>query len=77
MRTHRARHSIPSDILEALSKHAVRDAYASRPPYQRNDYIGWIVRAKREETRARRLTQMLDELKRGDVYMKMRYSKRK
>ncbi|HSG43712.1 MAG TPA: YdeI/OmpD-associated family protein [Anaerolineales bacterium] len=27
------------------------DAYNARPPYQRNDYIGWITRAKREETK--------------------------
>ena len=37
-------------------------AYGVRPPYQRNDYIGWITRAKRKETRRRRLDQMLDEL---------------
>ncbi len=35
--------------------------------------MGWINRAKREETKQRRLEQMLDELKRGDVYMKMPY----
>jgi hypothetical protein len=49
------------------------EAYRDRPPYQQNDYIGWITRAKREETRERRLAQMLDELERGDVYMKMPY----
>ena len=43
------------------------------PPYQRNDYIGWIAGAKREETRRKRLSQMLDELRGGDRYMKMAY----
>lgn len=49
------------------------DAYGNRPPYQQNDYIGWITRAKRQETRERRLAQMLEELARGDKYMKMDY----
>lgn len=47
------------------------EAYQQRPPYQRNDYIGWITRAKRDDTRHQRIAQMLDELTRGDVYMKM------
>ncbi len=46
-------------------------AYDARPPYQRNDYIGWIERAKRPETRTKRIDQMLAELAAGDVYMKM------
>ena len=47
------------------------DAYRARPDYQQNDYLGWINRAKRPETKERRLQQMLLELERGDVYMKM------
>jgi uncharacterized protein YdeI (YjbR/CyaY-like superfamily) len=62
---------MPTDVAEALSKNRVLDAYQSRPPYQRNDYLGWIGRAKRPETRAKRIEQMLDELARGDVYMNM------
>jgi uncharacterized protein YdeI (YjbR/CyaY-like superfamily) len=42
------------------------DAYRARPPYRQNDYIGWITRARRAETRQRRLSQMLDELEHGD-----------
>jgi hypothetical protein len=38
------------------------------PDYQRNDYLSWITRAKREETQQKRLEQMLDELERGHVY---------
>ena len=41
--------------------------------YQQNDYLGWIVGAKRKETTERRLKQMLAELERGDRYMNMRY----
>ena len=48
--------------------------YEARPFYQRNDYLAWIARAKREETRERRLAQMLDELEQGGVYMKMAHA---
>jgi len=49
------------------------DAYRARPPYQQNDYIGWITRAKLESTRQKRLAQMLDELEGGTTYMKMKW----
>ena len=62
---------MPEFIERALEAAGLEDEYAARPPYQRNDYIGWITRAKREDTRAKRLAQMLDELRQGDVYMKM------
>ena len=69
----RPRHEIPDFIRNALLEHGLDEAYRSRPPYQRNDYIGWIAGAKREETRRKRLSQMLDELRSGDRYMKMAY----
>lgn len=62
---------MPEFIIEALLEPELTDAYYARPPYQQNDYIGWITRAKRPETRRKRLLQMIDELERGDVYMKM------
>ena len=68
----RERHPMPDFVMEALNKTHLFDAYESRPPYQRNDYLGWITTAKREETRAARLARMLNELARGDVYMKMK-----
>jgi len=67
----RPRHPMPDFVRDALEEHGLREAYDARPPYQRNDYVGWIARAKREDTRQRRLAQMLDELRCGDVYMKM------
>lgn len=73
----RTKHPLPDDILEALKKKKLWNAYEERPPYQQNDYIGWITRAKLPATREKRLAQMLDELKRGDVYMKMAYSPKK
>lgn len=62
---------MPDFVEEALVESRMMDAYLARPPYQRNDYLGWISRAKRDETIQKRLDQMLDELRRGDVYMKM------
>jgi uncharacterized protein YdeI (YjbR/CyaY-like superfamily) len=67
----RPRHPMPDDVAAALAESGLCAAYEARPPYQRNDYIGWIARAVRPETRARRIAQMLDELRAGDRYMKM------
>ena len=62
---------MPADVLEHLEAQGLLDAYNERPAYQRNDYLGWIGRAKRPETREKRLRQMLDELDVGGVYMGM------
>lgn len=67
----RERHTMPAFIEAALAKRNLTEAYCERPAYQQNDYLGWIMRAKREETIQKRLEQMLDELERGGVYMKM------
>lgn len=62
---------MPEDIAAMLEASGLTAAYAQRPFYQRNDYLSWIGRAKRPETRERRITQMLEELKLGGVYMGM------
>jgi uncharacterized protein YdhG (YjbR/CyaY superfamily) len=67
----RERHPMPDFVREALVAEHLMDAYRARPPYQRNDYLGWIVGAKREATRAKRLRQMLDEVAEGQTYMRM------
>ncbi len=71
--TARQRHEMPEFMREALSTRGLMAAYRSRPDYQQNDYIGWITRAKFEPTRQKRLLQMLDELAKGGVYMKMKW----
>lgn len=68
---------MPADVESILAERGLRAAYDERPPYQRNDYLGWIERARREQTRRKRLNQMLDELASGDLYMGMRYSPRR
>ena len=62
---------MPAAVKSALIERGLMEAYRARPDYQQNDYLGWMNRAKRAETKARRLEQMLDELERGGVYMKM------
>jgi uncharacterized protein YdeI (YjbR/CyaY-like superfamily) len=67
----RERYAMPEDIRQVLRERVLDEAYNARPPYQQNDYIGWITSAVRPETRAKRLNQMLDELKAGERYMNM------
>ncbi|MDS1137348.1 YdeI/OmpD-associated family protein [Nitratireductor indicus] len=74
MALQRALNPMPDFVLKALDDEGLRSAYEARPDYQKNDYLGWIVRAKRPETQAKRLRQMLDELTSGGVYMKMRWN---
>lgn len=64
---------MPPFVRDALNQHGLMEAYLARPAYQQNDYIGWITRAKRPATQAKRLAQMLDELASGDAYMRMPY----
>ena len=69
----RERHHMPNDIAAALKSSGLRADYNARPAYQRNDYIGWINRAKTPETRIKRLEQMLTELAQGGIYMGMEH----
>lgn len=70
----RTRHSMPAFVRSALQAGRVLEAYRARPPYQRNDYLGWIAQAKREDTKRKRVAQMVSELERGGVYMRMKWS---
>jgi uncharacterized protein YdeI (YjbR/CyaY-like superfamily) len=71
----RSQNPMPDEISARLEDAGLRAAYDARPAYQRNDYLGWIARAKRPETREKRIAQMLDELKGGKLYMKMQWRK--
>ncbi len=67
---------MPDEVRHALEARGLIAAYEARPDYQRNDYLGWIARAKRDETKQKRLDQMLDELEAGGVYMNMKWQPR-
>ena len=62
---------MPAFVRSALDERGLTEAYNVRPPYQRNDYLGWIIGAKQEATRMKRLDQMLEELEGGRLYMNM------
>ncbi|WP_332716740.1 YdeI/OmpD-associated family protein [Pelagibacterium mangrovi] len=74
LRPLRKREPMPDFVREALDVRGLWAAYQARPPYQRNDYLLWINKVKRQETKVRHLAQMLDELEAGDVYMGMRWN---
>jgi uncharacterized protein YdeI (YjbR/CyaY-like superfamily) len=67
---------MPAFVRRALAERKLLERYRQRPAYQRNDYLSWIDGAKREGTKLKRLEQMLDELERGGVYMKMTWRPR-
>ncbi len=72
-RMKRPRHPMPDTVRWALEERELMGAYGARPAYQQNDYLGWIGRARRPETREKRLQQMLEELEAGGVYMNMEH----
>ncbi len=76
-RLKRKRNPMPRFVRDALVEADLMAAYKARPPYQQNDYIGWIIRAKRPDTQQKRLAQMLRELAGGDRYMNMKYNARR
>jgi Bacteriocin-protection, YdeI or OmpD-Associated len=72
-RLRRPIHPMPDFVRRALLERNLMDAYLFRPPYQRNDYVGWISRAKLPRTWEKRLRIMLNELAAGHGYMGMEY----
>lgn len=75
--TARKREAMPKAVKDALARAGQENAYAARPPYQRNDWLLWIKEAKQDATREKRIAQMIDELKAGDSYMGMAWNGRK
>jgi uncharacterized protein YdeI (YjbR/CyaY-like superfamily) len=65
----RGRKPIPGQIKTALAKQKLLDAFLARPDYQRDDYLTWLDAAKLPEQRQQRMTQFLEEIGKGDVYM--------
>ena len=56
----------PDDLVAALKKNEPAQAtFDAFPPGCKREYIEWIVEAKREETRAKRLAQTIEWLAEG------------
>ena len=57
---------VPVDLAAALKKNkAAKATFDGFPPGCKREYIEWIVEAKREETRAKRLAQTVEWLAEG------------
>ncbi|OEO33014.1 hypothetical protein VW23_008710 [Devosia insulae DS-56] len=74
LRPLRKREDMPDFVRDALDRSGLRAAYDARPPYQRNDYLLWINKVKRESTKYKHLARMLEELEVGGVYMGMKWN---
>jgi hypothetical protein len=62
----RAPWPVPDFFAEALRRNrAAAEGYAKLPPSCQREYLVWLSTAKREETRAKRLTQTLAALAAG------------
>ncbi|MBV8503721.1 MAG: YdeI/OmpD-associated family protein [Paucibacter sp.] len=56
----------PPELLAALEAHpAARKTFEAFAPGKQRDYIEWIIEAKREETRDKRLAQAMEWLAEG------------
>lgn len=56
----------PADFAAALKRNAkARETFEGFPPSHRRDYVEWIVEAKRDETRRRRIAQAVARLAEG------------
>jgi hypothetical protein len=60
---------MPGFVRSALTTRALMDRYRERPDYQQKEYLEWINGAKLQDTKRKRLTQMLEEIEKGDAYM--------
>jgi uncharacterized protein YdeI (YjbR/CyaY-like superfamily) len=57
---------VPPDLAAALRRHArARATFEAFSPSKRRDYVEWIVEAKAEATRARRLAQAIEWMAEG------------
>ncbi|MDB5506819.1 MAG: YdeI/OmpD-associated family protein [Devosia sp.] len=74
LRPLRKRETMPEFVRDALEVRGLRERYEARPSYQRNDYLLWINKVKREDTKQRHLAQMLMELESGELYMGMKWN---
>jgi uncharacterized protein YdeI (YjbR/CyaY-like superfamily) len=57
---------VPPDLAAALRKNRkAATTFEGFPPGQRREYVDWIVEAKRDETRAKRVAQAVEWLAEG------------
>jgi len=60
-------HKLPADLKKVLAGNpAMLEAWEDITPLARNEFICWIIDAKKEETRAKRIDVARDKLERGE-----------
>ncbi len=59
---------VPPDLRKALAdaSQKAKETWSDITPIARRDWIHWIVSAKKEETRAKRIKTAVDKLSKGD-----------
>jgi hypothetical protein len=55
---------VPDDLRRALEAAGLAERFTALSPSHRRELVGWIIEAKRPDTRARRITQAVDRLRR-------------
>lgn len=59
-------HKVPSDLRALLTANDdLRAVWADLTPLARNEWICWIESAKKQETRARKLARISEDLRAG------------
>lgn len=56
-------HKLPSDLKKSLD--SVHNLWNNLTPLARNEWICWVISAKRLDTRDRRVERCIEELKEG------------
>ena len=59
-------HTMPGDFRRAIEADArAKSLWADITPLARNEWICWVVSAKKDETRSRRIAVGLDKMRKG------------
>mgnify|MGYP003874465941 CR=1 FL=1 len=59
-------HSMPADLLKSVKSDAkVKNLWNDITPLARNEWICWVISAKKDETRTRRIAVGLDKMRKG------------
>ncbi|MEZ4741071.1 MAG: YdeI/OmpD-associated family protein [Bdellovibrionota bacterium] len=59
-------HNLPNDFQEAISsKASIKKAWDKLTPLARNEWICWVISAKKEDTRVKRIKRAQEELNQG------------
>ncbi|MDQ1398507.1 MAG: hypothetical protein QOK20_439 [Acidimicrobiaceae bacterium] len=57
---------VPDDLAAALKEAALTDTFNAMAYTHRREYVHWIVQAKKDETRRRRLSRAIEMIAGGD-----------